>query len=192
MNILFLAHRVPVPPNKGEKIRTFNQLKYLHVKHQVSVCAPLEKDEDITFFKTLADEYCHNVSYSSVPNKAVRLIKGLMTGKALSVANFYSNGLQIKFDQLLLKLEFDAVICTSSAMAEYIYKSKSLQELTKKPLLLMDFMDLDSDKWRQYAETSRWPMKWIYQRETRILSLYEQQITHDFDTSFFIADAEVN
>ncbi|MBA6357452.1 MULTISPECIES: TIGR03087 family PEP-CTERM/XrtA system glycosyltransferase [unclassified Colwellia] len=191
MNIIFLAQRVPFPPNKGEKIRTFNQLKYLHDKHQVSICAPLEKDEDLSFFKTLSDEYCHNVYYSSLPNKPVRLIKGLMTGKALSVANFYSDDLQIKLDHLLLKLEFDAVICTSSAMAEYIYKSKSLQELTKKPLLLMDFMDLDSDKWRQYAETSRWPMKWIYQREAKVLADYEEKVTHDFDTSFFIADAEV-
>jgi sugar transferase (PEP-CTERM/EpsH1 system associated) len=191
VNILFLAHRVPFPPNKGEKIRTFNQLKYLHDKHQVSICAPLEKDEDLSFFKTLSDEYCHNVSYSSLPNKPVRLIKGLMTGKALSVANFYSNDLQIKLDHLLLKLEFDAVICTSSAMAEYIYKSKSLQVLTKKPLLLMDFMDLDSDKWRQYAEASRWPMKWIYQREAKVLADYEKKVTHDFDSSFFIADAEV-
>ena len=34
----------------------------------------------------------------------------------------------------------------------------------------MDFMDLDSDKWRQYAGTSSWPMKWIYQREAKIFS----------------------
>jgi sugar transferase (PEP-CTERM/EpsH1 system associated) len=76
-------------------------------------------------------------------------------------------------------------------MAEYIYKSRVFNQLIKKPQLLMDFMDLDSDKWRQYAETSNWPMKWVYQREAQILSDYENKVTHDFDTSFFIADAEV-
>ncbi len=193
MNILFLAQRVPFPPNKGEKIRTFNQLKYLtEQKHKISVCAPLEQDEDVNYFKELADKYCENITNHALTVKPLRLLKGLLKGQALSVANFYVNELQNKFDCLLQQQCFDVVICTSSAMAEYIYKSESIQNLEKKPLLLMDFMDLDSDKWRQYAQTSNWPMKWIYQREARILAKYEQQITHDFDASFFIADAEVD
>ncbi len=193
MNILFLAQRVPFPPNKGEKIRTFNQLKHLaEQKHKISVCAPLEQHEDVNYFKELADKYCENITNHGLTVKPLRLLKGLLKGQALSVANFYVNELQNKFDCLLQQECFDVVICTSSAMAEYIYKSKSIQNLEKKPLLLMDFMDLDSDKWRQYAQTSNWPMKWIYQREARILANYEQQITHDFDTSFFIADAEVD
>jgi len=100
--------------------------------------------------------------------------------------------LQAKVDELLTQTNFDAIICTSSAMAEYIYKSKNLKLLPKQPVLLMDFMDLDSDKWQQYSNSSKIPMKWIYQREAKILLNYEQQITRDFDTSFFIADAEVN
>ncbi|PKG81321.1 group 1 glycosyl transferase [Colwellia sp. 75C3] len=193
MNILFLAQRVPFPPNKGEKIRTFNQLKHLaEQKHKISVCAPLDQSEDVNYFKELADRYCENITNHALTVKPIRLLKGLLKGQALSVANFYVNELQNKFDCLLQQECFDVVICTSSAMAEYIYKSKSIQNLEKKPLLLMDFMDLDSDKWRQYAQTSNWPMKWIYQREARVLAKYEQQITHDFDTSFFIADAEVD
>jgi sugar transferase (PEP-CTERM/EpsH1 system associated) len=192
LNILFLAQRVPFPPNKGEKIRTFNQLKYLAHNHKVSVCAPLEQQQDISYFQTLSDEYCEHVYYQSLPNKIIRLLKGLLTGKALSIANFYSKKLQSTFDILLKEKSFDAVICTSSAMAEYIYKSKSFHGLTKKPQLLMDFMDLDSDKWRQYSETSTVPMKWIYQREATILAKYESKITRDFHCSFFIADAEVD
>lgn len=193
MKILFVAQRVPFPPNKGEKIRTFNQLKYLSENdHQIIVCAPLEQDEDINYFKELADKYCDDICCYPLSAKPLRLLKGLITGQALSVANFYSKELQQKFDDMLSEVHFDAVICTSSAMAEYIYKSTVFQSLTPKALLLMDFMDLDSDKWRQYAESSRWPMKWVYQREVKLLSQFEHKITHDFDCSFFIADAEVN
>ncbi|MBU2869088.1 TIGR03087 family PEP-CTERM/XrtA system glycosyltransferase [Colwellia sp. E2M01] len=192
MNILFLAQRVPFPPNKGEKIRTFNQLKFLaEQKHKISVCAPIEQNEDVNYFKELADKYCENVISHELTVKPFRLIKGLLKGQALSVANFYTKRLQSKFDDLLQQECFDVVICTSSAMAEYIYRSTSIKKLKKKPMLLMDFMDLDSDKWQQYAQTSNWPMKWVYQREAKILAKYEQQITHDFDVSFFIADAEV-
>jgi len=193
VNILFLAHRVPFPPNKGEKIRTFNQVKYLNESNNnVSVCAPLEREEERVFFNELDSNHCKSVSFSTLPNKFIRLIKGLLTGKALSVANFSSRKLQNQFDKMLYHGEYDAIICTSSAMAEYIYQSKTLNLLRNKTMLLMDFMDLDSDKWRQYAESSRWPMKWVYQREAKLLAQYEQQITHDFDCSFFIADAEVN
>jgi len=192
VNILFLAQRVPFPPNKGEKIRTFNQLKHLaEKKHKISVCAPIEQREDVDYFKELADKYCENISNHALTVKPLRLLKGLLKGQALSVANFYINELQSKFDCLLQEECFDVVICTSSAMAEYIYKSKVLSGLKRKPLLLMDFMDLDSDKWRQYADSSSWPMKWVYQREAKLLSRYEQQTTNYFDTSFFIADAEV-
>jgi len=192
VNILFLAHRVPFPANKGEKIRTFNQIKYLmEGNNKVSVCAPLESKEELAFFQALNEQYCESVHFSTLSNKLIRFTKGLLTGKALSVANFYSLDLQAKFDELIASGSFDAVICTSSAMAEYIYKSNSLNDLHKKPLLLMDFMDLDSDKWRQYADSSSWPMKWVYQREAVLLSRYEQKITNNFDFSFFIADAEV-
>lgn len=193
MNILFLAHRVPFPPNKGEKIRTFNQLKYLSDdNNKISICAPLEHDNELEFFDTLHYKYCTDVSYSRLSSKIFRLVKGLLTGQALSIANFSSANLQNQFDEMLRKFDYDAIICTSSAMAEYIYQSKVLSSLSKGPMLLMDFMDLDSDKWQQYAKTSSWPMNWIYQREARLLASYEQRISHDFDTSFFIADAEVD
>jgi len=192
LNILFLAHRVPFPPNKGEKIRTFNQLKYLYEKgNSICVCAPLEHNAELEFFTKLSDKYCSQVAYGKIPNKQLRLIKGLLTGKALSVANFYSLALQEEFNKMLTSMNFDAIICTSSAMAEYIYRSDIFVSMKTKPILLMDFMDLDSDKWQQYSNTATWPIKWIYQREARILANYEQQVTHNFDTSFFIADAEV-
>jgi sugar transferase (PEP-CTERM/EpsH1 system associated) len=193
LNILFLSHRVPFPPNKGEKIRTFNQLKYLtDNNHEITVCSPLEHHSDVDLLKSLKDKYSTNIAHAALVNKPFRLIKGLAKREPLSIANFYSNSLQVKFDDMLGKNKYDVVICTSSAMAEYIYRSNTLNRLSKKPKLLMDFMDLDSDKWQQYANNSAWPLKWVYEREATLLSSYEEKITHDFNTSFFIADAEVN
>ena len=97
-----------------KKIRTFNQIKYLNENHKISICAPLEQNEDISYFQTLSTDYCESVSYHALSNKAFRLIKGLLTGRALSIANFYSKKLQSKFDTLLKEKDFDTVICTSS------------------------------------------------------------------------------
>ena len=192
MNILFISHRVPFPANKGEKIRTFNQIRYLaDLGNNISVIAPIEMPEEVHFSNQLSEFTNISSDFSLLSAKPIRLITGFLKNKALSVANFYNTQLQKKIDSAIAQKRFDAIICTSSAMAEYIYKCSTLRSLKNKPLLLMDFMDLDSDKWQQYGNTSSWPMKWIYQREARILSKYEQQITHDFDVSFFIADAEV-
>jgi sugar transferase (PEP-CTERM/EpsH1 system associated) len=193
LNILFLAQRVPYPPNKGEKIRTFNQLKYLtELGYNITVCAPIENDSDSSNFIELQQKYGCNTVFAKLQPKPLRLITGLIQNKALSVANFYNKALQKQFDTQLAENLFDAIICTSSAMAEYIYNSNVIGRLNNKPKLIMDFMDLDSDKWQQYASSSTWPMSWIYKREAKLLAHYERNIVSTFDCSFFIADAEVN
>ncbi|WP_133470507.1 TIGR03087 family PEP-CTERM/XrtA system glycosyltransferase [Paraglaciecola marina] len=190
MNILFLSHRVPFPPNKGEKIRTFNQLKFLGDSgHNIHVLAPFEEEQELDFFKTLEQQYCQVADGVKLSNKLLRLSTGLVKGKALSVANFYSKNLQQTFDKLVKNKKFDAIVCTASSMAEYIFKSHWLAE-NPCPALLMDFMDLDSDKWRQYSERSTLPMKWVYQRETRLISKFEINIAERFDACFFITNTE--
>lgn len=193
MNILFIAQRIPYPANKGEKIRTFHQIKYLaDLGHNITVLCPYENEEEQSFALQLSQ--FNNISCQCIPlgPKSLRLLSGLVKNESLSVANFYNKKLQNRIDSLIESSSFNALICTSSAVAKYIFCSTTLVKQQVKPMLLMDFMDLDSDKWQQYANTSNWPMKWIYQRESLILAKYEQEIVRQFKASFFIADAEVN
>jgi sugar transferase (PEP-CTERM/EpsH1 system associated) len=185
-----LSHRIPFPPNKGEKIRTFHQLKHLvDAGHNVSVVAPYEDDSELEFFTALKEQHCQHVVGIKLGNKILRLLKGILSSKALSVANFYTAELQTVFDDLLGKHQFDAIICTASSMAEYVFKSSHLNS-EKRPALLMDFMDLDSDKWRQYSQRSSYPMKWVYQRETKLIGKFELQIAQQFGACFFITESE--
>ena len=193
MNILFIAQRVPYPANKGEKIRSFNQIKYLaDIGHNVHVISPIEDKNEVLYSEQLAEFDRITCDYQILPAKLLRLLSGLLKNESLSVANFYSKALQPKIDDALQNMSFDAVICTSSAVAKYVFQSDVLSSLPKKPQLLMDFMDLDSDKWQQYADKSSFPMRLIYQREAKLISQYERTIQQSFDACFFIADAEVN
>jgi sugar transferase (PEP-CTERM/EpsH1 system associated) len=190
LNILFLSHRIPFPPNKGEKIRTFHQLKHLvDAGHKVSVIAPYEDDSELDFFNALKEQFCQNVEGIKLGNKLLRLLTGIFKSKALSVANFYSTELQTALDDMVSKHQFDAIICTASSMAEYVFNSSHLNS-DKRPALLMDFMDLDSDKWRQYSLRSSYPMKWIYQRETKLIGDFELKIAEKFNACFFITESE--
>jgi sugar transferase (PEP-CTERM/EpsH1 system associated) len=192
MKILFISHRVPFPPNKGEKIRTFHQLKHLReLGHHIHLFSPYGDKTELAHFNELRETWCTSVEASPLKPKAMRLLMGLVKGQPMSVANFYDKTLQQKFDQFLFGNSVDAIICSASSVAEYIFKSTDLPTLDKKPLLIMDFMDVDSDKWGQYQQSSSFPMSMVYAREQRLLAKYEKKIVKKFDASYLIAQAEV-
>jgi len=196
MNILFLAQRVPYPPNKGEKIRTYHQIKYLHdLGHTITVAAPIEGNNEYEYFEELEKQFCQQTEKATLTPRYWRLLRGLLKNQPLSVANFYSKLLQQKIDKLIKSLSPDVIICTSSSMAEYVYQSclfKNVRLQDNKTLFVMDFMDLDSDKWQQYAKRAKFPMRQIYEREANLLSRYEQRIHRDFDACLFITQAEID
>ena len=193
MNILIISQRCPFPPNKGEKIRTFHHLKYLNEQgHKIFLATPYEDDSELPFFTTLSERYCQQISYSKLPHKIFRLVMGLITGKALSIANFYHSALQKKIDKQLVDNNIDVIYCSASSVAEYVFNSKVISKLAKKPQLLMDFMDVDSDKWAQYAKQTSWPLKHIYQRETKLIARFEKKIASSFDHCLLITQAEVD
>ncbi len=193
MDLLFLSQRVPFPPNKGEKIRTFHQIDYLSKQHEIAVFTPAASPKEVKYFQQLARKYC-SLGGSTAPTSKTKLLKGLIQNKPLSVANFYSVTLQRQFDERLAQGDIDAIVCTASSMAEYIFRSKSLRNLTIKgeqPKLVMDFMDLDSDKWAQYQKLKPFPLSLIYQRERYLLQKYERRIYDAFDASLFISKDEI-
>ncbi|WP_158769082.1 TIGR03087 family PEP-CTERM/XrtA system glycosyltransferase [Paraglaciecola sp. L1A13] len=194
MNIVVLSHRVPYPPNKGEKIRTFNQVKFLaSLGHDIHLLSPCENDEELRHFASLKKlSICRSVSAFPLSAKPLRLLTGLITGQSLSVANFHTKQLQTALDSFISSHEVDAIICSASSMAEYIFQSDILKSEVKKPLLIMDFMDVDSDKWAQYKRSSHFPMSWIYNREHELVSQFERSVATRFDICYLIAQAEVD
>lgn len=192
MKIVYLCHRTPYPPNKGERIRTFHQIEYLHRRgHEVFVFAPISGDEDLLNLRELEAHYCTKALSGKAP-KRTALLLSLLKGEALSVGNFYSKQLQGQLDQFLATTEADAVVCTSSSMADYVFRSKSIDISGPRPCLIMDFMDLDSDKWRQYSAIKGFPLNLIYQREAKLIQQLERRIHQSFDSCLFISQAEVD
>jgi len=192
LKTLYLSQRVPYPPNKGEKLRTFHQIKYLLENgHEIFLCCPYTSDSELDLLKQFTTQYGVHAKKSKLGPKILRYFSGMICHKALSVSNFYSSSLQKIIDQLIINETFNNIVCTSSSLAEYIFNSSTLPKSKNRPKLIMDFMDLDSDKWKQYSDSSTFPMKWVYKRESTLLEKYEQKIYHFFDACFFISMAEV-
>jgi sugar transferase (PEP-CTERM/EpsH1 system associated) len=181
--ILFLAHRIPYPPNKGDKIRSFNLLKYLAESYRVSLGAFVDDPKDWQY-RSDVEHYCAETCLLPLsPTLAkIRSLTGLLTGEPLTVPYYTDRRMQAWVDKVLTR-NIQAILVFSSAMAQYVEKRDSVRRI-------IDFVDVDSDKWRQYAEKKSGPAKWIYRREADRLFTYDRRIANAFDRSIFVSEQE--
>jgi len=77
------------------------------------------------------------------------------------------------------------IVVFSSAMAQYILGAEFCSHRR-----VVDFVDVDSDKWLQYSERMTRPKRWLYAREARRLETYEQDVARTVDVSLFVAQSE--
>jgi len=193
LKIIYLSHRIPFPADKGEKIRTFHQLKYLVSKgYDITVFSPVSDDNEIQFAKALAKELPLRVQTSQLGAAWLRKIKGLLNQQALSVSHFHTANLARQLEAAVRHTPPDAIVCTSSAMAGYVEPLIQQKIIPASCRLLMDYIDLDSDKWQQYASKAHWPMRWLYQREAKLIAEAELSAHSAFDHCFFISENETN
>lgn len=190
LNIVVIAQRVPYPPNKGEKLRTFHQIvQMVDEGHKVTVLSPIESDEEAKNAQALASHLSISVETFSLPSKPLRYIRALLTNRSMSELAFFSSPLQRALIELLKLQQVHVLYCSASCLAPYLLALPSEVRQTVK--LAVDFMDVDSDKWRQYANTSEFPMSWVYQREAKLIRKLEANCANSFDACYLIADAEV-
>ncbi len=191
MRILLLTHRLPYPPNKGEKIRTFNVLEHLAQRHEVFLACPVDDAADLAFVPEI-ERRCARVFTARIDErgKAASGIAALLRGASITVRHFHSVELQRQIDDFLDSQDIDALFCFSSATAEYFFRSRHRTGKLGRCLRLMDLIDVDSYKWRQYVERSRAPMSWVYSYEARRLADYERQIANSFDHLFLVSAQE--
>ncbi|WP_300463382.1 TIGR03087 family PEP-CTERM/XrtA system glycosyltransferase [Desulfobacula sp.] len=188
--ILYLCHRIPYPPNKGDKIRTFNEIKYLSKNHNIDLITLADDLKDLKYAEHLK-KYCRQIKIFPL-NKNVAKINGLLSllfGQSISQGYFYKREFQNTFNSWTESERYDALICFSSPMAEYVFKSKNkIKDIAKT--MIMDFCDLDSDKWSQYVQKSTFPLNMIYKKEASRLLRFEKKINKMFNKSVFVSHKE--
>lgn len=183
--LLYLVHRIPYPPNKGDKIRSYHLLKHLCRNFKVHLGAFVDDPEDWKYAQSLMDMVSGEVKLLPLnPTWAtLRSTYGLLSGESLSAPYYKNAKLKNWVGQLIAKRPIRHALVFSSTMSQYVTAYPNLHRI-------VDFVDIDSDKWRQYSERKSWPMSWIYQREARTLFALECRIAASFDASVFVSRAE--
>ncbi|KWV93074.1 TIGR03087 family PEP-CTERM/XrtA system glycosyltransferase [Erythrobacter sp. YT30] len=180
-DILFLAHRVPFPPNRGDKIRAHHLLKRLAQLGRVHVGCFADSEQDrgaIGELDAVAASHC------AVDRKKPLQLAGLealMTGKPISLTAFHSARLQSWVNHTLRDQPISTVVIFSGQMGQYVPDDFEGR-------VIVDLCDVDSAKFENYAEAGE--RVWLNGREGRLLAREEERLAVRADATILISDAE--
>jgi len=181
--LLFLAHRIPFPPNKGDKIRSFHLLRHLSKRYAIHLGAFVDDPDDWQYRDALKP-YCASIKLLPLHSRRARLasLRGLLTGEALTLPYYRCRELKHWAADLAGSGKVTGGLAFSSAMAQFMPAGLARR--------VLDMVDVDSDKWTQYAPTQRWPLSWVYAREGRRLAEWEARVAEDFDATLLVSHDE--
>ncbi len=182
-DILFLAHRVPWPPNRGDKIRSH------HFLQKLMDCAPVhvacfaddETERQVGWTRKAELASCEIVVRNKPKWRAG--IEALVAGKPISLASFESSRIRAYVEDLMATRMIECIFVFSGQMAQFIPPEFSGR-------VVMDFADVDSAKFESYADDGSGPMVWINRREGRLLRAFEKDVAERADYSLFVSEAE--
>ena len=181
--LLFLAHRIPFPPNKGDKIRSFHLLQHLSTRYAVHLGAFVDDPDDWQYQDALKP-YCASIKLLPLNPRRAKWasLRGLFSGEALTLPYYRNTELKRWAADLADSGKVSRGLAFSSAMAQFMPKNIERR--------VLDMVDVDSDKWTQYAPTQRWPLTWVYAREGRKLAEWEARAAQDFDATLLVSQDE--
>ena len=184
-NILYLVHRLPYPPNKGDKVRSYHLLRHLQKNHRVFLGTFIDDPDDVQHLPVL-QTMCKDLHVEHIEPRSAKIksLGGLLTGEPLTLTYYRNAGMRRWVQQIAAEHKLQACVVFSSAMAQYA------QPLLPEVPMLVDFVDVDSAKWTQYAPAHRWPLSMLYRREGRRLLAYERAVAGQAHCSYFVTPNE--
>jgi sugar transferase (PEP-CTERM/EpsH1 system associated) len=183
--LLFLAHRIPYPPNKGEKIRSWHFLRGLAQEYELHVGALVDDQDDlkdIQPLKEISASLCLPIIQPRT--EKIKALRGLLTGQPLSLPYFYNRQLADFVKNFTKQHPNAPVFLYSSGMAGYV------SHLNETMPLIVDLVDVDSAKWDEYALKEKFPLSWIYKREGALLAQTEAFLSEKAALTLLVSEAE--
>jgi polysaccharide biosynthesis protein PslH len=186
MKILYVCHRFPFPPKRGGKIRPFNMIRHLHASHDVTVASLARSRAEAEEGRGIA-QYCsrYEVALVSGPLQTARMIARLPTPVPSSFGYFHSPALARRIGHLLRTTAFDVIFVHCSSVARYVSRAANVAKI-------LDFGDMDSQKWLDYGRLRPFPLNLGYRLEGIKLVAEEKRLARAFDVCTATTRAEWN
>ena len=182
--LLYLVHRLPYPPTKGDKVRSHHLLLHLAKRYRVFLGAFLDDPADRPYVEEV-QRLCAEARVESIDrdSRRWRTVGALLSGEPLALPYFRSATLAAWVREVVRRERIERAIAFSSPMAQYLFDLPGVRSI-------VDFVDLDSAKWADYAARRPWPMSAIYGLESRRLFAFERSLAERVDASVFVTREE--
>ena len=188
---LLLAHRIPYPPDKGDKIRSWRLLRYLAERYDVALGCFVDDEDDWRHTGTVRAVCAEALFRPLTPGSARRRsLRALGTGEAITLAR-YRDRTMTAFVRAERARGPAVLVGFSAGVMPYLLEGPSLPGGVRAPVLA-DLCDADSAKWAAYAEETRGPKGWVYDREARLLAGVEARVTRAAARTFLVTPEEAD
>jgi sugar transferase (PEP-CTERM/EpsH1 system associated) len=186
MRVLFLTHRLPYAPNRGDRIRAFHIVKSLAMRDELELVS-LVHDHDELAQVPRVEAMGVRVTAVHVP-RLRNLAMGaahLVGTRPLTHVLLDAPDLPGTIQSIVKERPPDVVLAYCSGMARF-----ALQPALKDFPLVVDLVDVDSQKWLALSESARWPKRWIYEREAEHLADFERKLSAGASAVFVVNERE--
>jgi sugar transferase (PEP-CTERM/EpsH1 system associated) len=182
--LLYLVHRMPFPASKVGKVRSFHLLEYLASRYSVHLGTFVDDPADLQHVPRL-QEFCASSKVVTLrPSMGrIRSLAALWSGEPLTLRYYNDPELAAWVQTTVREQQIRKVVVFSPAMAQYISANRDLR-------VVVDFVAVNSAKWRQFAQTRPWPLSKFFGREGHRLLAFERTIARTADASVFVTPAE--
>jgi sugar transferase (PEP-CTERM/EpsH1 system associated) len=186
MNILLLTHRLPFAPNRGDRIRAYYLLEALARHADVDLMSLVHDRDEASQVELLQDRVRSVTTARMVRTRSwLRAAAALGTGQPLTHALLDAPGFDRALAGVVAEHRPHVVVALCSSMARFALRPP----LDALPLIL-DLIDVDSEKWRQMGASTRAPLGWIYRREARVLGPFESIAARRAAATLVVNDRE--
>ena len=186
MRVLFLTHRLPYAPNRGDRIRAYHIVRSLAAQMEIEVVSLVHDDNELAQADRLRDM---GVRVSAIQTPRIRNFANatlrLSGRRPLTHLLLDAPGLAAAIRGIVRERPPDVVLAYCSGMARFALESP----LSSFPLVV-DLVDVDSQKWAALSQSSPWPMRWIYEREAQHLSEFERRMAGTATTTLVVNERE--
>jgi sugar transferase (PEP-CTERM/EpsH1 system associated) len=186
MRVLMLTHRLPYAPNKGDRLRAYHMLHALRPEMDIHLLSLVHTSDELSHTSDLRHL---TAGVTAVPvsrwSNALRALPALTTERPLTHTLLDAPGLARTAARLVEEVSPDAIFAYGSGMARLAFEP-ALRDLP----LVLDFVDVDSTKWRELGRVSAPPMRWVYTRESRTLGRFEAMAARRADAALVVNERE--
>ncbi|TWU29135.1 glycosyltransferase [Novipirellula artificiosorum] len=186
--LLMLTHRFVYPPNRGDRIRSYNLLRVLSDHYRITLACTADEPVS-TADRSHVDTFCESVIVAPLSRGGRLLAAATSAGRgcSLTAGMFHHSGLQKSIESEQRSNPFDAVLVFCSSMFPYVDNP-----LFKDTRMIVDLVDVDSAKWSQMGQESTWIKRPIYRFEANRVRQLEQRIADRADAVVLVSDREAD